>query len=232
MIAVVDEHPQSSWRTASRVIGRLRFSLLIGAVVLSLQMMPGGTSANAGAVRSLGINWHTLTTGQIWRLVTDILIEGRAGLRWSILIPFLWVGVAEWHLGWRTTAIAFFVTDWLSTVPTLIVLRLASPHSIWSAQQIARFDSGSSSAIYGTLAAFCASRRGPNTWIAPVLLVQTMVTIWLTNHRLFDVQHLLSIAVGLLIGIAAGRTPSDVTGRHGQSDVGRALDHNDSASSA
>ena len=209
-----------------RVIVRLRFSLLIGAVVLSLQMMPGGTKTNADAVRALGINWHTFTTGQLWRLVTDILIEGRPGLRWSILIPFLWVGVAEWHLGWRTTAISFFVTDWLSTVPTLVVLRLASTHSLWSAQQIARFDSGSSSAIYGTLAVFCASRRGPNAWIAPVLLVQTMVTIWLTNHRLFDVQHLLSIAVGLLLGIAAGRTPTKATRRKGHGDVGPALDQN------
>lgn len=206
MSTAVAEHPEPPWRTVRRVIGRLRFTLLIGAVVLALQMVPGGTKTNIEAVRSLGINWHTLATGQVWRLVTDVLIEGRPGLRWSILIPFLWVGVAEWYLGWRTTAIAFFVTDWLSTVPTLVVLRLASTHSLWSAQQIARFDSGSSSAIYGTLAVFCASRRGPNAWIAPVLLVQTMVTIWLTNHRLFDVQHLLSIAVGLLLGIAAGRT--------------------------
>jgi hypothetical protein len=199
--------------TPVRLLGRLRFSLLLGAVVVALQLLPGGATANANAVRWLGINWHTFASGQIWRLVTDVLIQGRPGLRWSILIPFLWVGVAEWHIGWRLTAIAYFVTDWLSTVPTLIVLRLASTHSQWSAQQIARFDSGSSAAIYGTLATFCASRRGPNAWIGPVLLVQTMVTIWLTNRRLFDVQHLVSIGVGLLLGFFAARAPTRPKGR-------------------
>jgi hypothetical protein len=148
----------------------------------------------------LGINWHTLATAQWWRLITDTLVQGRPGLRWSILIPFMWVGVAEWHLGWRRTGAAFFVTDWLSTVPTLLVLHVASSHSAWSLQQAVRFDGGSSAAIYGTLATFCASRRGPNSWIAPTLLVQSMVTIWLTNHRLFDIQHLVSIGVGLVMG--------------------------------
>jgi hypothetical protein len=198
----------TGWLTPVRVIARLRFSLLLAAVVIALQLLPGGAKANATAVRRLGINWHTFAAGQIWRLVTDVLIQGRPGLRWSILIPFLWVGVAEWHLGWRLTATAYFVTDWLSTVPTLVVLRLASAHSQWSALQITRFDCGSSAAIYGTLATFCASRRGPNAWIGPVLLVQTMVTIWLTNRRLFDVQHLVSIGVGLAIGFIAVRTPT------------------------
>jgi hypothetical protein len=192
----------SSLRIAQALVGRLRFTLLLTSVLLLFQKLPGGSRSNANEVRTFGINWHTFATGQWWRLITDVLVQGRPGLRWSILIPFLWVGVAEWHLGWRRTAIAYFVTDWLSTVPTLIALRVASTHSHWSAQQIAIFDSGSSSAIYGTLAAFCASRRGPNSWIAPVLLVQTMITVWLTNHRLFDVQHLVSIAVGLVLGVA------------------------------
>jgi hypothetical protein len=204
MIRSDTEVRDAGWSTPVRVIARLRFSLLLGAVVVALQLIPG-PSANANLVRRFGINWHTFATGQIWRLVTGVLIQGRPGLRWSILIPFLWVGVAEWHLGWRLTSIAYFVTDWLSTVPTLIVLRIASTHSQWSAQQIARFDCGSSAAIYGTLATFCASRRGPNAWIGPVLLVQTMVTIWLTNRRLFDVQHLVSIGVGLVIGFIAAR---------------------------
>ncbi len=193
------------WK-ARRVLGRLRFSLLLGAVVLALQLLLAAPKTHRDAVRSLGINWTSFASGQIWRLVTDALIQDRPGLRWSILIPFVWVGVAEWHLGWRVTAAAYFVTDWLSTVPTLIVLRIASANSTWSAEQISRFDCGSSAAIYGTLGAFCASRRGPNAWIGPVLLVQTMTTIWLTNHRLFDVQHLVSIGVGLVIGlVASGR---------------------------
>ena len=192
--------------TVRQVVGRLRFSLLLGTVVLALQLLLGAPRSHRDAVRSLGINWTSFASGQLWRLVTDVLVQDRPGLRWSILVPFLWVGVAEWHLGWRVTAAAYFVTDGLSTVPTLIVLRIASAKSTWSAEQISRFDCGSSAAIYGTLAAFCASRRGPNAWIGPVLLVQTMTTIWLTNRRLFDVQHLVSIGVGLVIGlVASGR---------------------------
>ena len=199
-------------QTGRTVTGRLRLTLVLTSVLLVLQGLPGGTRSNRKLVTIFGITWHTFATGQVWRLVTDVLVQGRPGLRWSILIPFLWVGVAEWHLGWRRTAIAFFLTDWVSTVSTLIVLRTVFVHSHWAARQIAVFDSGSSAAIYGTLAAFCASRRGPNSWIAPVLLVQTMVTIWLTNHRLFDVQHLVSISAGLVLGYAFYReTPITVS---------------------
>jgi hypothetical protein len=191
--------------SAQSVLGRLPFTLMLTTALLLFQELPRGTRSNADVVSRFGINWHTLANGQMWRLVTDMLVQGAHGLRWSIMIPFLWVGVAEWHLGWRRTATTFFVTDWISTISTLSVLRVASTHSHWSAQQIARFDSGSSAAIYGTLAAFCASRRGPNSWVAPVLLVQSMVTIWLTNRRLFDVQHLVAIAVGLVLGAVFGR---------------------------
>ncbi len=202
--------PASRVASPVRIMLRLRFTALVAAVVIAMQLLPGGWTTNEVAVRRLGINWSTLASGQIWRLVTDIFVQGHPGLRWSVLIPFLWVGVTEWHLGWRITAIAFFVTDWLSTVSILAALRLASTHSQWSLQEIWRFDSGSSAAIYGTLAAFCGSRRGPDAWIGPVLLIQMMAAIWLTDRRLFDVQHLVSIGVGLLIGFVAAarsRTP-------------------------
>lgn len=202
-------------RTGRSVAARLRFTLALTGALIALQGLPGGGRMNRKVVTAFGITWHTLSTGQLWRLVTDVLVQGHPGLRWSILIPFLWVGIAEWHLGWRRTAFAFFVTDWVSTVSTLIALRIASAHSLWSARQMSIFDSGSSAAIYGTLAAFCASRRGPNSWIASVLLVQSMVTIWITNHRLFDVQHLISIAVGLVLGV--GFSGNDLIGRSSSS---------------
>jgi hypothetical protein len=194
---------------------RLRFTLLVGAVVLAIQLALADPATHARALRHLGTNWHTLTTGHIWRLVTGALTEDKPGVRWAILIPFIWVGVAEWFLGWRRTALVFFVSDWLSTVSILIVLRLASTHSLWSAQEIVRFDCGSSAAIFGTVAAYCASRRGPNAWIAPVILVQTMSTIWLTNHRLSDVQHLVAIAIGLVYGVLLRQRSPVAEGRVG-----------------
>ena len=153
---------------------------------------------------------HAFATGQLWRLVTDVLVQGKPGLRWSILIPFIWVGIAEWHLGWRRTAIAFFVTDWVSTVSTLIVLRTvpcAQPLGRPANCNLRHWFVGSDLRHTEDF-----TLRGPNSWIAPVLLVQTMVTIWLTNHRLFDVQHLISITVGLVLGVAVyRRDPAAVT---------------------
>jgi len=194
-------------RRFGTVAGRLRFTGLLALILIALQRSSGRLHTTRAMMRTFGINWHTLATAQWWRLITDVLIQGQPGLRWSILIPFLWVGVSEWHLGWRRTGTAFFVTDLMSTVPTLVVLHLASAHRTWSLQQANRFDGGSSAAIYGTLATFCASRRGPNSWIAPALLVQSMVTIWLTNRRLFDIQHLVAIGVGLVIGLVFFREP-------------------------
>lgn len=196
------------WNGFQHLIVRLRFTLLIGAVALAVQLTLADPTTHTRAVRTLGTNWHTLATGQLWRLVTGILTEDKPGLRWSILFPFVWVGVAEWYLGWRRTAVVFFVSDWLSTVPVLVVLRLASTHSLWSAQEILKFDCGSSSAIFGTLAAFCASRRGPNAWIAPAVLVQAMLTMVLTDHRVADVQHLVAVGIGLVLGVAKRRDSS------------------------
>ncbi|MEO6123487.1 MAG: hypothetical protein ABIR32_07225, partial [Ilumatobacteraceae bacterium] len=57
------------------------------------------------------------------------------------------------------------------------------------------------SAIYGTLAALCASRRGPNAWLAPTIVIQSLVTIWLINRRLFDIQHVVAASVGIGFGL-------------------------------
>jgi hypothetical protein len=206
LTVAADLDREATWRRAVQPILRLRFTLVLGMVVLAIQLSLSSPATHARAVRTFGTNWHTLVTGHLWRLVTGVLTEDQPGVRWSILIPFIWVGVAEWYLGWRRTSVVFFLSDWLSTIPVLIVLRVASAHSVWSAREIVRFDCGSSSAIFGTIAAFCASRRGPNWWIAPALLVQSMVTIWLTNRRLSDVQHLVAIGVGLGFGLAMRRS--------------------------
>ena len=203
------------WRAARRLTVRLPFTLMIGAVVLGVQLSSAGRTSHARAVRWLGTNWHTLATGQVWRLVTGVLTEDKAGLRLSILVPFVWVGIAEWHLGWRRTAVAYFVTDSLSTVSVLVVLRLASTHSLWSAQQIARFDCGSSAAIYGTLALYCASRIGPNAWLASVILVQMAVTMLLTDHRVQDIQHVVAISLSLVLGLAFRRRDRVALGTSG-----------------
>jgi len=202
------QRPLAVWRFGTMALSRLRLSVSLAVILMALQRWSRDKHTTREMTRTFGINWHTLATAQWWRLITDVLIQGQPGLRWSILIPFLWVAVAEWHLGWWRTGTAFFVTDLVSTISTLVVLHIASAHSAWALQQATRFDSGSSAAIYGTLAMFCASRRGPNSWIAPTLLVQTMVTIWLTNHRLFDVQHLIAIGAGLFIGFVFFREPA------------------------
>ena len=80
-------------------VERLRLTLSLAIVLVTLQRWPGGAKSANARMRMLGINWHTLATAQWWRLVTDVLVHGRPGLRWSILIPFVWVGAAEWHLG-------------------------------------------------------------------------------------------------------------------------------------
>lgn len=189
------------------LVRRLRFTLLIGTVVVGLQVLSRDAARHRRLVRAMGLNWPNLAAGRVWRLATGLLVEDQVGLRWSILVPFLWVGVAEWFLGWRRTALTFFATDWVSSVIVLVGLRIHAPHSAWSARELIRLDTGTSAAIYGTLAALCASRRGDQRWLSTLVLTQGMFTIWLTNRRLFDVQHLLAIAVGIALGVWFGRRP-------------------------
>lgn len=194
-------------RRVLRTLGRLRFTIMLAVILIVVQTVSRRRAEDARMLRRFGTTWHLLVSGQLWRLATGVLVQGTPGIRWSIMVPFLWVGVAEWFLGWRRTGTLFFLTDWLSTVPILIVLRIHSAHSAWAAMEIRRLDCGSSAAIYGTLAGFCASRRGPNAWIGPTLALQSLVTIWLTNRRFFDVQHLVASCVGVGFGLWFGRHP-------------------------
>ncbi len=189
-----------------RVLGRLRFTLAVACVLIAAQLFSHDRAQNRQMIGWFGTTWNLLLHGEVWRLATAVLVEDQPGIRWSIMVPFLWVGVAEWHLGWRRIGLVFFLTDWLSTVPVLIGLRIASSHSAWSAGELARLDVGTSSAIYGTLAAFCASRRGTNAWLAPTIVMQSLITIWLTNRRLFDVQHVLAASVGIGCGLWFARS--------------------------
>ena len=191
------------------IFGRLRFTIVVATCLIVVQILSHQRVDDVRMVRRFGTSWELLTGGQVWRLATGVLVQGTPGIRWSIMVPFLWVGVAEWHLGWLRTGTVFFLTDWLSTVPILTVLRIHARHSTWAAAQISHLDCGTSAAIYGTLAAFCASRRGANAWIGPTLALQSLVTIWLTNRRLFDVQHIVASCVGVAFGLWFGRHQRD-----------------------
>ena len=194
-------------RVVGRVVARLRFTIAIAMILVATQLIAADQAMHRRLVRDLGTTWNLLVGGQVWRLATAVMVEDQPGIRWSIIVPFIWVGVAEWYFGWRRTCTVFFLTDWLSTIVILVVLRIAANHSSWSAAEIAMLDCGTSAAIYGTIAAFCASRRGPNAWIGPTLVVQSLVTIWLTNRRLFDVEHLGAAAVGICFGLWFGTHP-------------------------
>jgi hypothetical protein len=170
-------------------------------MLLAIQFSTAGAVAHRRAIRELGVNWPALADGQFWRLLTNVLVEDKPGMRLSILLPFVWVPVAELWLGWRRTAIAFFGADVVASSIAFVGLRIASTRSAWAAAEMVRLDCGTSAAIYGVLAAFAASRRGANWWIPPVLVAQLVVSLWLTTHKLGDAEHVLAATVGLALGL-------------------------------
>ena len=116
---------------------------------------------------------------------------------------------------------AFFMGDLLSSVPVLLVLRLAAGQgSHVAALNLVSRDGGTSSAMFAAIAAATYGLpRGSETarrwrYGAICALSIFLLTLVLWRHRLFDVQHMAAAAIGFLCcGVPARRRMARHWGR-------------------
>lgn len=208
--------PSSASGRALALVQRLPFSTALIGFELWLT---AATTVNPRLERFLltrfGLNWPDLVHGQVWRIVTSVLIPPRAGLVPGDLALMCAVPILEWRLRSRRTVTVFFLGDWISSLPALAVLRMLAPFGNTAATvAVAKHDAGLSAGAYALLTMFALSLpggslpRGRTRTVVITLVVTSVIGPLVWYRRLFDLQHLVAVGAGWLL-----KPPSSPRGR-------------------
>lgn len=186
------------------------FPFTIGFAVLQLWIMTAGQispGVHEELLEATGTSWQALAHGQVWRLLTSPLVQSSPGFLWSnIKLLVIVLPLAEWRLGTKRAAAVFFLGDMISSIPTLIALRIAAAvGSTTAARLVDQPDGGTSAGSWALYAAVAWTL--PTKWLrysATGLVVFLLSRAAWQEHRLFDFQHLGS-AAGAILLIEVGR---------------------------
>ncbi len=185
------------------VARRFPFSLALFAVSLWFMLSTAVEPEIHGQLlRHFGLAWRDLLRFQWWRVATSPLVQTGSGLAWgNVVLLAVLPPLAEWRLGSRRSVVVFALSDWLSTLPVLLGVRLAAAlGSDAAARTLLVRDGGSSSGTWG-LAAALAWRLSGKRWrwpmIGALLAYQVVFMVW--RHRLFDVQHAGAIMASVAV---------------------------------
>ena len=147
------------------------------------------------------LDWDTLNTLHVHRLVLSPLIQSEPGLVGTVLwLVIVLVPALEFRAGSRRTAAVFFVGDWISTIGSLLALRLAvSLGSMEATLLLARPDSGSSSGAFACASALGFSLPGKWRFLAAGILWSFVAYRIGFHHRYSDFQHGLAAFAGIVL---------------------------------
>lgn len=150
------------------------------------------------------VDWESFERFEFYRLATSPFIQTSPGYSQTIIgLTSLTLPVFELRTSTLRTLTTFFAGDWLSTVPILVVLKVAGLAGNDVAARLAtERDSGSSSGGFACLGALCLSL--PFRWrIAGLSSLAIFFAIRLAYwHRLFDFQHAAATLVGMATWLA------------------------------
>jgi hypothetical protein len=159
-------------------------------------------------VRHFGLDWFDVTHLRLWRLPTAELLAVQPGFVWAkVALAFVALPVAERRLGSRRTLIVFFLADWISTLTTFVVLRVASGMGDTSARALLHIrDVGPSAGAWALIVTVVLVLERRPVRIAGSAAAYGFLLLALVFHgRLFDAEHALAACVALGIVVAHRR---------------------------
>ena len=179
--------------------------LFPGAIAFALLMLliSGITTAlKAGDLdieNALGMSVHALKTGRLWVIPIATLVQSEPLIKWLMpIFVFASVAVLEYEIGTLRAVVTFFLTDWISSPLTALVIWGLGSAGLTTAQRLENVGgTGASAAGFGALTAACLLLREP--WRRLLL-----VGIWIyligqfTFERLdVSISHVIAAALGL-----------------------------------
>jgi hypothetical protein len=176
--------------------------LAIGLSLVIVGLQLAGSIDHASYLflqQHFALAWPDLARLEVHRIMVSPLIQTSAGFSPTVTgLVIVAIPLAELRGGAIGLGLAFFGSDWLSTIPILLLLKLAGDFGNDSAAALAaRPDSGSSSGGFGCLAFACVTL--PLRWrVAGLGGFAVYFAVRLTGwHELSDFQHLAATLLGL-----------------------------------
>jgi phosphatidylglycerol lysyltransferase len=181
---------------------------ILGLAVVSRSLWDPLQGRSLG--RSVAYGLPAFEDGRVWTLATGAVFAIQPLQYFPILLGFLvFGGFAEYCLGAGKAAIAFFVCHVFGVVGTAVLLMLVRDHGYqWATDLAHMVDAGPSAGFLGAAAVASATLRPP--WRGRFRVVMATYVLLSAIHlgALTDVEHLLAVSVGLLLGpVLQGRRP-------------------------
>lgn len=180
---------------------RLPFTAAVSIVVIALQLATAiDKDAYGTLVNMLHYNWSDLAQhAQLYRIPASIFLQDGPGIRPGLVSMIPLIAASEYILRPGRTALIFFLGDIASGLPILLALRFAAALGNVSARTaIGVRDGGISSAMFAVVAgALVATTNSKLRKWGGVLLAGYLLGDTLIEHRIFSLQHIGGILVGV-----------------------------------
>jgi hypothetical protein len=196
------------------VMRRLPLTSALLAVILALSVVTRtlwDPLLDRSLHTSLGYGLPAFESGGWWTLVAGAFFAARP-LQYVPIIVGLAVfgGFAEWRLGTRRYAVALAVCHVAGVLGAAGLLWLTRDHGyVWTTTLAHARDAGPSAAFLGAAAAATVTVAPPWRGRARTLLVAYVVLFVIHMGALADLEHLLSVGLGMTLGpFLVGRRPA------------------------
>ncbi len=213
-VAVARAGPSAASRLGS-VLRRIPFTLSVVGIMLLLGVVTQ-TLWNPLKDRELFENvaygYIPLQIGHVWTVVSGSLYALEPVQYLPVAGGFLIVvGFAETMIGTGRVAVAAISSQVVGVVGAAAALWLVGallPDYFWAQSRVVDLDVGFSAGMFGSLAAATAVIRRPWAGRLRILLVAFGIVMFLYFGLLWDLEHLIAIVFGLLLGpFLFGRRP-------------------------
>ncbi len=181
------------------------FGLSLAVVTIALAVATNIDHAlHSQLQHHFALDWDAIEDLEFYRIALSPFVQTSPGFSPTVLgLTALAVPVFEAFAGTRRAVTTFFLGDWLSTLPILLILQVAGWLGSATAGRLSSApDSGSSSGGFACMTAFCCSL--PTPWrftglgaLAGFFAVR--IAFW---HRLFDFQHAAAALIGAILWFA------------------------------
>jgi len=192
-------------RGAVRATLRRYLRLFPGAIILALLMLfisALTTALKAGDLdieNALGLSVHALKTGRLWVIPIATLVQSEPLIKWLIpLFVFSTIALLEYQIGTLRAVATFFLTDWISSPLTALIIWGLGSAGLATAQRLENLGgTGASAAGFGALTAACLLLRQP--WRRLMLGgVGVYLVAQFTFERLdVSIAHVIAALLGL-----------------------------------
>lgn len=151
----------------------------------------------------LGMDWDLLMQGQIWRVFTSTFVQTVPGIHFSMVVVLLTSYVlAETFAGSVPTLFVIFLSDWISSLMGMVLVRMIAALGSEHAQSLLHVpDAGSSATGHGAyaLAATTLLPRKLAIGLFALLLGVTAV-LWFEQQFDASIAHTISSLFGGAVG--------------------------------